>query len=78
MRGWDDEPVKPGRRKQTSAILGEGRCGLCGGALMLVTSKRVRSGAAWLNPVWDPGVEVHEVCSVCRARQEIFQPNATS
>ena len=29
--------MKPARRKQISAILGEGRCSLCGGVLTLVT-----------------------------------------
>ena len=73
----DDGLVRPARRKQTSAVLGDGRCTLCGGTLMLVTSRRVRRGAALLNPLWDPGVEVHEVCSACRARQEIYQRAAT-
>jgi hypothetical protein len=43
---------------------------------MLVTSRRVRSGAAWLNPLWDPAVEVHEVCSACGARREIYQTDS--
>ena len=74
----DDGPVKPARRKQISAVLGEGRCTLCGGTLMLVTTRRVRRGVAWLNPLWDAEVEVHEVCSACRARQEIYQRGATT
>lgn len=68
--------MKPARRKQTSSIVGEGRCGLCGGTLMLVTTRKVRTGAAWLNPVWDPEVEVHEVCTACRARLQIHQADA--
>ena len=43
---------------------------------MLVTSRRIRRNAAWLNPRWDPEVEVHEVCSACGARQEIYQTDA--
>jgi len=58
---------------QTSAILGGGRCTLCDGQLMLVTTRRVRRGVAWLNPLWNAGVEVHEVCSACGARLEIYQ-----
>jgi hypothetical protein len=73
----DDGPVTFAPRKQISAILGEGQCTLCGGTLMLVTSQKVRSGAAWLNPLWDPEVEVHEVCSACRARREIYQTDAS-
>ncbi len=69
---WNDEPVKPARRKRTSAVLGEGRCSLCGGKLMLATSRKVRTWTAWLNPLWNPDVQVHEVCSSCGARREIY------
>jgi hypothetical protein len=65
--------VKPARRKQTNAILGDGTCSLCGGVLMLVTTRRVRRGAAWLNPLWDPQVKMHETCLTCRARREIYE-----
>lgn len=43
---------------------------------MLVTTRKARRGAAWLNPVWDPEVEVHEVCTTCRARLQIHQADA--
>ena len=69
--------MKPARRKRTSAILGEGGCTLCGAVLMLVTSRKVRSGLAWLNPLWDTAVQVHEVCSACGARQEIYRTGST-
>ena len=75
--GWDYGPMKGARRKKTSTILGEGRCTLCGGTLTLVTSRKVRGGAAWLNPRWNAEVEVHEVCSACGARLQIYQTNAT-
>lgn len=64
--------MKPARRKKTSTIVGEGRCTLCGGTLMLVTSRRVRGWAAWLNPLWNPQVAVFEVCGGCGARMEVY------
>ena len=63
--------MKGERRKQTSALLSEGRCTLCGTGLMLVTSQKIRSGAAWLNPTWDAEVQKHEVCLGCGARLEV-------
>ena len=68
--------MKRTRRKQTNTVLGGGRCTLCGGALMLVTSQRVRGWAAWLNPLWNPEVAVFEVCEACGARVEVYQRDA--
>ena len=44
---------------------------------MLVTSQRVRRGAAWLNPLWHPEVAVHETCLTCGARREIYETDAS-
>ena len=31
----------------------------------------VRRGAAWLNPTWEPRIQVHEVCPACGAKVEV-------
>jgi hypothetical protein len=64
--------VKGERRKQTSVLPSDGQCTLCGAGLMLVTSRKIRNGAAWLNPTWDAEVQKHEVCLRCGARLEVY------
>jgi hypothetical protein len=66
-----DEHVKSVERQQTSVLPSDSRCGLCGAGLLLVASRRVRRGLAWLNPLWDPVPMTHEVCPSCGARMEV-------
>ncbi len=67
----EDGHVKRAEREQTSVLPSDSRCGLCGAGLLLVASRRLRRGLAWLNPLWDPATMTHEVCPSCGARLEV-------
>lgn len=38
---------------------------------MVVTSRKIRTGLAWLNPGWDAEVQKHNVCTSCGASYEV-------
>jgi hypothetical protein len=64
--------VQPRRSRRELFVLPDRPCGLCGhGDAVITESRTVRSGLAWVNPLWSPEVAVYELCSACGARREL-------
>jgi hypothetical protein len=61
--------VKPRHRRAFEVGPSARPCGLCGSAdVVLMQTRAVRHGAAWLNPRFDPAPRTHELCRSCGAK----------